>query len=86
MVELLNVVAQKTGRLQKGGARDTEAAALWIIQRWRAGYLGNFVLDNVSLESLERKKMEEPEISVNQAKKIAKQAKIKLKAKQAAAK
>jgi ribosome biogenesis GTPase A len=82
VVELLDAVAQKTGRLQKGGAGDTEAAALWILQRWRTGHLGNFVLDDVSMESLDRKKTEEPETSVSQAKKMAKQAKAKLRAKQ----
>ena len=45
--DLLAAVGRKTGRLQKGGATDTEAAALWLIQRWRTGHLGQFLLDDV---------------------------------------
>ena len=52
--ELLVAVAQKTGRLQKGGIPDSEAAALWLIQRWRGGQLGRFVLDEVTRNSLQR--------------------------------
>lgn len=50
--ELLSAVATKTGRLQKGGTPDLEASALWIIQRWRNGHLGRFVLDEVSEDAL----------------------------------
>ena len=46
--ELLGAVGKKTGRLQKGGITDTEAAALWLIQRWRTGHLGHFMLDDVT--------------------------------------
>lgn len=52
----LSSVAHKTGRLQKGGIPDEEAAALWVIQRWRNGYLGRFILDEVTLESMERER------------------------------
>lgn len=45
---LLEAIAKKTGRLQKGGVPDSEAAALWMIQRWRKGHMGIFVLDEVS--------------------------------------
>ena len=47
-------MAQKTGRLQKGGKADEEAAALWAIQRWRQGFLGRFMLDDVAPDSMER--------------------------------
>ena len=50
----LNAVAQKTGRLQKGGMPDVEAAALWVIQRWRSGCLGRFLLDEVTESNLGR--------------------------------
>ncbi|KAJ9639540.1 Mitochondrial GTPase 1 [Coniosporium tulheliwenetii] len=52
ITSLLEAVAQKTGRLQKGGIPDTEASALWLIQRWRNGHLGRFMLDEVTEEAL----------------------------------
>ena len=51
---LLSTVAHKTGRLQKGGVPDEEAAALWVISRWRNGLLGRFLLDEITPESVER--------------------------------
>jgi mitochondrial GTPase 1 len=54
VVDLLAAIANKTGRLQKGGEPDLEASALWMIQRWRNGHLGRFILDEVSEEALER--------------------------------
>lgn len=53
IMEFLSAVAHKTGRLQKGGIPDEEAAALWAIQRWRNGHLGRFVLDEVTSVSME---------------------------------
>lgn len=53
IMEFLSAVAYKTGRLQKGGIADDEAAALWVIQRWRNGHLGRFVLDEVTSASME---------------------------------
>lgn len=53
VMEFLGAVANKTGRLQKGGVPDEEAAALWAIQRWRTGHLGRFVLDEVTSDSME---------------------------------
>jgi ribosome biogenesis GTPase A len=73
-VQLLEAVSQKTGRLQKGGVPDLEASALWIIQRWRQGYIGTFVLDEVTEDALEKKMMEEVGTSVNQARKQKKEA------------
>ena len=54
IIVLLDAVARKTGRLQKGGTPDQEASALWLIQRWRGGHLGRFVLDETTGESLDR--------------------------------
>ncbi|KAL9072334.1 MAG: hypothetical protein Q9161_003653 [Pseudevernia consocians] len=54
IMEFLSAVAQKTGRLQKGGSPDVDAAALWMIQRWRNGLLGKFMLDHVTESNLER--------------------------------
>ncbi|KAF2233471.1 GTPase [Viridothelium virens] len=75
VMALLEAIAHKTGRLQKGGLPDTEASALWMIQRWRTGHLGNFVLDNVSENALDRKIAEEQQLSPStaQAKKIMKE-------------
>lgn len=53
IVALLAAVGRKTGRLRKGGEPDLEATALWIVQRWRNGMLGRFVLDDVSDEALQ---------------------------------
>lgn len=49
----LEAVAQTTGRLKKGGTADIEASALWVIQRWRNGHLGRFLLDEVTTSSME---------------------------------
>lgn len=54
IMEFLSAVAQKTGRLQKGGTPDVDASALWMIQRWRNGLLGRFMLDHVTEGNLER--------------------------------
>ena len=56
ITEFLSSMAHKTGRLQKGGTPDLEATALWMIQRWRTGHLGKFILDEVSLASFERER------------------------------
>jgi mitochondrial GTPase 1 len=69
---LLNAVATKTGRLQKGGTPDLEASAVWIIQRWRDGYLGKFILDPVTKESLENEgRVEAMRGSLSQAQALA---------------
>ena len=71
---LLEGVCFKTGRLGKGGVPDLDAAALWLIQRWRQGNLGTFLLDDVTKDGLERSIGEEVGISVSQAKKQIKDA------------
>lgn len=67
----LSGVARKTGRIQRGGVLDIQAAALWIVQRWRLGHLGRFLLDEVTEDGLERRKREIEAIgrTLNQAKK-----------------
>lgn len=77
ITELLNAIAYKTGRLQKGGEPDTEAVALWMIQKWRTGHLGRFILDEVTKDALERKIMDDNALpgSMNQARKADKEAK-----------
>jgi len=48
IMELLTATAKATGRLLKGGAPDFDATAYWLVQRYRAGVLGKFILDDVS--------------------------------------
>ncbi|KAI5247703.1 GTPase [Aureobasidium subglaciale] len=76
IVELLNAIANKTGRLQKGGEPDTEAVALWMIQRWRNGLWGRFLLDEVSEGGLQQRIFEESSMggSMNQARRADKEA------------
>ena len=68
-ITFLEAIARKTGRLQKGGTPDIEASALWIIQQWRNGSLGRFVLDDITEEVVEmdRNKRAGLGISLNQA-------------------
>lgn len=72
VMALLSAIAQKTGRLGKGGAVDTEATALWLIQKWRTGHMGRFLLDQVDEQALEKAKIDEGEMqpSFNQAKRM----------------
>lgn len=74
ITELLEAMCKKTGRLGKGGVPDWEAGALWFIQRWRQGHLGQFVLDEVTPDGLEKKMREEVAMSLSQAKKLKKDA------------
>lgn len=66
---LIAAICQKTGRLQKGGSPDIEAGALWMIQRWRQGHMGTFVLDEVTAENAARQSVNESAVSLAQAKK-----------------
>ena len=72
VIELLSAIAQKTGRLGKGGAVDTEATALWMIQKWRTGQMGRFLLDTVDEHALEKAKHHEEGVapSLNQARRV----------------
>lgn len=47
VVEWLTSVATKTGKLSKGGECDLDAAAVWLISKYRRGSLGRFMLDEV---------------------------------------
>lgn len=78
IVELLEALGRKTGRLQKGGIPDVEASALWMIQRWRNGHLGKFLLDEVTLAKLEADHRDTESLggSLNQARRIDKQIRI----------
>lgn len=70
---LLQAIAEKTGRLAKGGKIDAEATSLWLIQRWRQGHMGRFLLDEVDEDAEKRERMEsegEGMVSWNQARKM----------------
>lgn len=74
ITEFLDALARKTGRLQKGGTPDVEAAALWMIQRWRNGHLGRFLLDEVTVQKLDadRRDTENMGGSLSQARRVDK--------------
>lgn len=74
VTELLEAIARKNGRLGKGGVPDMEASALWMIQRWREGKFGHFVLDHVDEEAVDRKLSPDENMpsSLNQARKAHK--------------
>lgn len=74
--QVLDGLAKKQGRLKKGGLPDIEAAALQFIQRWRAGGMGRFVLDEVAEDALDRRKdsLEGFGRSMHQARKAFKEA------------
>ena len=76
VLQLLDGLARKQGRLKKGGVPDLEAGALQFIQRWRAGGMGRFVLDEVTEDGLDRRKetLEGFGKSMHQARKAVKEA------------
>nr|OQO31855.1 hypothetical protein B0A51_00861 [Rachicladosporium sp. CCFEE 5018] len=55
ILALLSAIAIRNGRLGKGAVPDLEAAALWMVQRWRDGRFGAFVLDDVTEEAVAKK-------------------------------
>ncbi|KAI0803643.1 P-loop containing nucleoside triphosphate hydrolase protein [Xylaria sp. FL0064] len=81
--EFLDNIARQTGKLLKGGVPSHERAADWVIQQWRKGTLGRFMLDDISDEGLgarakrlqdEAEGRETVPLSMNQARKLEKQA------------
>ncbi|KAI9795850.1 MAG: Mitochondrial GTPase [Piccolia ochrophora] len=74
VVAFLEGVGRKTGRLKKGGVPDLEATAIWVVQRWRAGEFGRFMLDEITDEAIARRQRWEAEQggSLNQARKAEK--------------
>lgn len=76
IADLLERIALKNGRLGKGGTPDLEASALWLVQRWREGHFGRFVLDDVSEQALQEMKaarLDTP-VSISQARRLMKSA------------
>lgn len=58
VVPLIESFARQTGLLGKGGVPNMEGAALLLIQKWRQGEMGRFLVDN--LEEEERRREEPP--------------------------
>jgi ribosome biogenesis GTPase A len=50
IIPLLEHFARHAGLLAKGGQPNMDLAALSLVQKWRAGELGKFVLDDVRAE------------------------------------
>jgi mitochondrial GTPase 1 len=76
VVLLLEGMARKLGRYTKGGETNLEAAAVWMVQRWRTGHLGRFVLDDVTPEGMQVQRERELNTlpSMSQARKAARDA------------
>jgi len=74
--EFLRSVAMRTGKLRRGGEPSLEAAAEWVVQEWRSGRMGRFLLDEVTPETLVHmvERSNEPVLSMNQARKRDKEA------------
>jgi mitochondrial GTPase 1 len=75
--EFLPAVARYHGKVMKGGVTDNTAAAIMLVQKWRDGKLGQFILDDVNEETLgELREGGVPVVqrgSMNQARKVAKE-------------
>lgn len=54
IMQLLEATAKITGRLKKGGVPELEGTANWLINRYRSGVMGRFILDDVSEKAYER--------------------------------
>ncbi|OJJ41626.1 hypothetical protein ASPWEDRAFT_35210 [Aspergillus wentii DTO 134E9] len=77
IMPLLEGFARRTGLLAKGGIPNIDLAALHFIQKWRAGDLGRFLLDDLQAEArrLEDGTVEETRTSISQAIKAERKAK-----------
>ncbi|MBE3112662.1 MAG: 50S ribosome-binding GTPase [Acidobacteria bacterium] len=77
--EMLHAVAKKTGKYGKSPAGFPIQAAMWIIEQWRHGKLGRYVLDDVSPAALQAKKedLTTETLSMNQARKREKETRKK---------
>lgn len=73
--EFLEKMGSAVGRKMRGGGIDTEGTAVWMVQRWRMGNLGRFMLDDVSDEGIAASAHREANMlpSMNQAKKAMKE-------------
>ncbi|KAJ5107771.1 hypothetical protein N7456_004446 [Penicillium angulare] len=71
VVPLLEGFARHTGLLMKGGVPNLDSAALHFIQKWRAGEVGRFILDDLDAEKRRREDpMQTERLSMSQALKV----------------
>lgn len=71
VMPLLESFAQKTGLLGKGGVPIIDSAALHLVQKWRQGDLGRFLLDDLDAEKRQRDDPDhKPQMSMSQALRI----------------
>jgi mitochondrial GTPase 1 len=75
IIALLDSYARQAGYLGPGGVPNFNLAALNFIQRWRAGKLGKFVLDDIPAE-IRRRKAENPQKTYTQKSKAATAARL----------
>jgi ribosome biogenesis GTPase A len=76
VTDLLDAMARKIGRLQKGGEVDMDGTAMWMVQRWRNGHLGKFgldVVDEAAIKAYEMGEGMERTTSMSQARKAGKE-------------
>lgn len=55
IMPLLDSFARQSGLLAKGGVPNTDLAALSLVQKWRTGGLGKFILDDIEAELRRRR-------------------------------
>lgn len=81
VVEFLEAVAKKEGKLKAGGLPNLPEAAAKILSKWRDGKMGKFVLDDLSEDEIRAHELmlAEPRLSMNQAKKLQKEERKKAK-------
>ncbi|KAL2757820.1 hypothetical protein ACRALDRAFT_2073252, partial [Sodiomyces alcalophilus JCM 7366] len=76
VADLLAAVARRTGKLKAGGVVDEDAAATWVVQQWRVGNLGKFILDDVSDDTFQERELARESggaVSISQARKREKE-------------
>ncbi len=87
--ELLKGIGRKKGWKGANGEEGLEGLAMRLVQRWRAGMLGRFVLDEVNEESIEqyRTGLGDEGMSLSKARRVEKEGmRARTKARVAAAK
>lgn len=73
--DFLAAVARRDGKLKAGGLPNLHEAAARVLSQWRDGKLGRYVLDDLSDDDVRAHQLlvQEPQLSVNQAKKMQKE-------------
>ncbi|KAJ6443938.1 GTP-binding protein [Purpureocillium lavendulum] len=73
--EFLDAVARRDGKLKAGGLPNWQEAAARVLSQWREGKLGRYVLDDLDDAHLRAHElmMHEPQLSLNQARKLQKE-------------